>query len=140
MYELMVVGKATGDADSLFKKIEKVVKDAGASSFLSEKLGKKPLAYPIQKQTEAEYFLFTFEVAGEAVKSISESLRLEQEAVLRYLIVVQKAKGKEKKPRKVLEDGGEVEKPVKIKASEKEEVKKPSSKSKKEPGKTTKGK
>ena len=90
-----MVGK-TDNADSLFSKIEKIVKDVQASSLASEKLGKKQLAYPIKKQTEAEYFLFNFEAPGESVRTISESLRLEQEAVLRYLIT----KIKERKSKK----------------------------------------
>lgn len=85
-YELMVVGRLDG-ADSLFTKVEKLVKAANASSVSTQKMGKKVLAYPIAKQTDGEYFLFNFEAPGEAVLAISEGLRLEQEAVLRYMVV-----------------------------------------------------
>src|SRR5579872_5582832 len=90
MYELMVVGKVSS-ADELFKKVEKMIKDANASSVTSVKMGKKTLAFPINKQTEAEYFLFNFEAAGEAISGISDALRLDQEAVLRYMILATKA-------------------------------------------------
>ena len=89
MYELMVIGKAD-DGDSLYDKIEKLIKGANASSLAGQKLGKKTLSYPIKKQTEAEYFVFNFEAPGESIKTISDALRLEQEAVLRYMIVKQK--------------------------------------------------
>lgn len=94
MYELMVIGRAD-DASSLFSKLEKIVKDADASSVSSQKLGKKPLAYPVKKQTEAQYFLLSFEAPPEAVAVISESLKLEQEQILRYLLIkVKERKGK----------------------------------------------
>lgn len=88
-----MVGRVDG-ADSLFTKIEKLVKDANASSVATLKMGKKVLAYPIKKQTDGEYFLFNFEAPGEAILQISEGLRIEQEAVLRYMLL----KMKETKP------------------------------------------
>mgnify|MGYP003394654720 CR=1 FL=1 len=95
MYELMVVGKVEG-ADSLFDRVEKMLKDADASSLKVEKLGKKQLAYAIKKQTEAEYFLFNFEVDSQAISAFSDMLRLDQDSVLRYVIL----KTKISKPRK----------------------------------------
>lgn len=94
MYELMVIGKAE-NGDSVFAKIEKMVKDAQATSINSQKLGKKSLAYPIRKLMEAQYFLLSFEAPPEAVAAISESLKLEQEQILRYLLTrVKERKGK----------------------------------------------
>lgn len=113
MYELMVIGRAE-DADSLFTKIEKMVKDVSASNVTSQKMGKKLLAYPIKKQAEAEYFIFNFEAPGEAVGQISEGLRLEQEAVLRYMIITTKS-AKAKKASKVIQESQE---PEEIKVSE----------------------
>lgn len=86
MYELIVVGKVEG-ADTLFTKVEKLIKDANASSVSVQKMGKKVLAYPIKKQTEAEYFLFNFEAPGESILDITQGLRLEQEQVLRYMML-----------------------------------------------------
>ena len=86
MYELLVIGKA-GDGDAVFSKVEKILKGVKASSVKSKKMAKKALAYPIAKQTEADYLLFNFEAEGGAVKDIGDSLKLEQEDVLRYLII-----------------------------------------------------
>lgn len=95
-YELMVVTRS-GDGDSMLSKIEQMVKDAQAASVNVQKLGKKNLAYPIKKQTEAEFALINFEAEGEAVKVISDGLRLEQESLLRYLITrVKERKAKQK--------------------------------------------
>ena len=86
MYELIVIGK-TGNGDAVFSKVEKIVKDAKATDVKVSKMGKRELAYPIEKQTEADYFLFNFEAEGSAIGDISESLRLEQDDILRYLIL-----------------------------------------------------
>lgn len=87
MYELMVISSGLVDSDQLLSKVEKVLKDAQVSNVISSKLGKRRLAYPIAKQTEAEYLLFNFEAEGDKLATISESLRLEQEDLLRYLII-----------------------------------------------------
>lgn len=89
MYELMVAAKADSAA-KLFEMVEKMLKGANASSVASSKMGKKSLAYPIKKQTEAEYFVFNFEAPPESLVAISDGLRLEQEMVLRYMIVTRK--------------------------------------------------
>ena len=86
-YELTVVASCKLDSDLSFSKVEKVLKGVNACDIAVERLGRKMLAYPIVKQTEGEYFVFNFEAEGEAVKKISEALRLEQEAILRYLII-----------------------------------------------------
>lgn len=91
-YELMVIAKTDG-AGEVGAKVEKALKDFGAGEVKLEKMGKKTLAYPIVKQTEAEYLLFNFEAQGEAVGKIDSMLRLEREAILRYLIIKGKKKG-----------------------------------------------
>jgi ribosomal protein S6 len=82
----MVIAK-TDSSDQVFGKIEKFLKDIDAVSVKAEKLGKKILAYPIAKQTEAEYFLYYFEAEGKDLKALSDKIRLEQETVLRHLLI-----------------------------------------------------
>jgi len=101
-YELMVVTTAVSSTDPILAKIEKSVKEAEASNLKVEKLGKKVLAYPIAKQQEGEYVLFNFEAPPEAIDVISKMLRLEREAILRYLILRESTvdkKVKEEKPK-----------------------------------------
>ncbi len=86
-YELMLVVNSTGDVDPAISRVEKSLKDANATAIKISKLGKKNLAYPIAKQNEGEYVLLNFEAGGEVVGVINKKLRLEQEAVLRYLII-----------------------------------------------------
>lgn len=102
-YELMLV--ATVDrADQLLSRVEKSLKEADASGVRVDRFGKKQLAYSINKQKDAVYFVLNFELAGEAVKSIWDKLRLEQEDLLRYLLLKKETKKfKGKKADKVLE-------------------------------------
>lgn len=109
MYELMVISK-TESASEVFDKIAKFLKDADAQVVKSEKLGKKTLAYPIAKQTEGEYFLYSFEADSQVLKGLSDKIRLEQEAILRHLLI------KATKPRK------ESKRPSFAKASEDKHV------------------
>lgn len=109
-YELMLVVNPTVDIEPVISRVEKSVKDTGAASIKINKLGKKPLSYQIAKQNEGEYILVNFEAPGEAVGAIAKSLRLEQEAILRYLIIKAKASGVSKIS-ETLDTGGEKEPP-----------------------------
>ena len=103
-YELMAVLNPKADTDATAKKIEKFITDAQAQSVKVEKLGRKELAYPIKKQKEADYFLFYFDGSGDGLKGIGDKIRLEQEAVLRYLVIVKKAKEIAQKQKKAKEE------------------------------------
>jgi len=100
-YELMAVINPKADADATAKRIEKFIADAKAQSVKVEKLGRKELAYPIKKQKEADYFLFYFDAEGGGIKGIGDKIRLEQDAVLRYLVIAKKAKEIAQKQKKV---------------------------------------
>src|SRR3990167_9369360 len=91
-YELMAVINPKADVEATAKKIEKFITDAQAQGVKVEKLGRKELAYPIKKQKEADYFLFYFDAEGGSIKAIGDKIRLEQEAVLRYLVIAKKTK------------------------------------------------
>jgi len=84
MYELMVIAKADGADET----VEKHLKDLAVTDSKKQSLGRKQLAYPIKKVTEAEYFLWTFEAEGVAVNQLDNKLRLEQELILRHLLTV----------------------------------------------------
>lgn len=113
LYELMIVAK-TDKGDSLVNRVQKTIKEKDAKDIKVDNLGKKPLAYPIKKQTDAAYFLINFNASGSSIKPLSDMLRLEQEDLLRYLIVKKqekklKAKTKVKAP--ITETGEEKAKP-----------------------------
>ncbi len=91
MYELMLVSKI-GKGEELLSLVEKNLKNASAVDLVVDKLGKKPLAYTIKKQTEAEFIVMNFNVDGAAISDLTDILRLEQENLLRYLLTVRKNK------------------------------------------------
>ncbi len=119
MYELIVVGTVDGAA-ALFDRVEKFLKEANAQNVKSEKMGKKLLAYKIAKQTEGEYFLFNFDADPSEILGLDRKIRLEQEAVLRHLLIKTKTI-KVSKARKVLK--AEVKPVVKEPEAEKTGVK-----------------
>ncbi|MBI2327374.1 30S ribosomal protein S6 [Candidatus Curtissbacteria bacterium] len=96
-YELMVVASVNQDSEMAVSRVEKMLKEAQASDLKLTKLGEKRLAFLIAKQDAGEYFVFNFQASGEAVGKISSALRLEREAILRYLIVKTKISKKVKK-------------------------------------------
>jgi len=85
-YELMLVASAE-KADQLLTRVEKSLKELNATTVKVDRLGKKQLAYPIRKHADAVYFLVDFEISAELIKPISDKLRLEQEDLLRYLLL-----------------------------------------------------
>ena len=85
-YELMIVANPTG-GDALLSRVEKLIKENEKSNLKVDRLGRKKLAYPIKRKTEGEYFVINFEANGDFIKPISDKLRLEQEDLLRYLII-----------------------------------------------------
>src|SRR3989337_3384488 len=107
VYELMAVLNPKADTEATGKKIEKFIEDAKAQNVKVEKLGRKELAYPIKKQKEADYFLFYFDAEGEGIKGIGDKIRLEQEAVLRYLVIKAKAKEIAQKQKKIAQQEDE---------------------------------
>jgi small subunit ribosomal protein S6 len=109
MYEL-IIAATTGGAESLISRVEKFLKEAEALELKINKLGRKQLAYPIRKQTEAEYFVLNFEAEGANLKSITDKLRLEQEDLLRYMVVSAKAFKPSKRKGKKVEEAVKVEK------------------------------
>lgn len=94
-YELMIAA-VNERADQLLGRVEKFIKEANGLNVKIDRLGKKQLAYAIKKQTDATYFLLNFEAEAEAIKPVWDKLRLEQEDLLRYLLL----KKENKKPRK----------------------------------------
>ncbi|KKQ76340.1 MAG: 30S ribosomal protein S6 [Parcubacteria group bacterium GW2011_GWC1_38_6] len=101
LYELMLV-TATEKGDLLVSRVEKSVKEIG-NNLKVDKLGKKPLAYTIKKQTDANYYVLNFKAEGNVVKQLTDKLRLEQEDLLRYLLLKNVEKKASSKKRKVVE-------------------------------------
>lgn len=89
MYELlMMIDPQVKDEEraKLVKKIEKIITDADGKIQDSKELGKKHLAYPVKKKTEAVYHLTNFSASPENSEKIKKKLNIEDK-IMRFLLV-----------------------------------------------------
>jgi small subunit ribosomal protein S6 len=88
-YELTLVVRPdvedTGLA-SLLEKIKGLITTAGGQGIQVEPWGRRHLAYPIKKITEAQYFLIRAQLPAQALRELERNLRLTEE-ILRFLLV-----------------------------------------------------
>ena len=72
---------------AITEKVEGLIKKQGGHLFFSQNMGKKSLAYPIQKQTKGLYTCLDYAGEGEIVSEIEKVMRFD-ETVMRFLTVV----------------------------------------------------
>ena len=88
-YELTLVVRPdvedTGLA-ALLEKIKGLITTAGGQGIQVEPWGRRHLAYPIKKITEAQYFLIRAQLPAQALRELERNLRLTEE-ILRFLLV-----------------------------------------------------
>jgi len=88
-YELTIVVRPdvedTGLA-SLLEKVKGLITTAGGQGIQVEPWGRRHLAYPIKKITEAQYFLIRAQLPAQALRDLERNLRLTEE-ILRFLLV-----------------------------------------------------
>lgn len=88
-YEVMLVVKpllAEDIKDKVVKKIEKMTKQLGGSVEVKELMGKKLLAYPIDKYKEGYYVLSRLELPTEKMSEFKRGLKLMDET-LRFIVI-----------------------------------------------------
>ena len=88
-YELtLVIRPDVEDAGltTLLEKIKGLITSAGGQGIQVEPWGRRHLAYPIKKITEAHYFLIRTQLPAQALRELERNLRL-TEVVLRFLLV-----------------------------------------------------
>jgi small subunit ribosomal protein S6 len=71
---------------ALLEKIKGLITTAGGQGIQVEPWGRRHLAYPIKKITEAQYFLIRAQLPAQALRELERNLRLTEE-VLRFLLV-----------------------------------------------------
>ena len=87
-YEMLVILDATTENQSEeISKIEELLKNLGGIVSKTDTWGKRTLAYPIRKQTEAYYVLFSFELEPAQTFELRRVLGLRAN-VYRQLIIV----------------------------------------------------
>ena len=88
-YEIMFIVSPEGteeDIDKINGQIEGVITAGGGKAEKIEKLGKRRLAYMVNKFREGSYVLFTILADGAIVKEVERRLRV-MDLVIKYLTV-----------------------------------------------------
>jgi small subunit ribosomal protein S6 len=89
VYEVMYIGTpdaADADITKLNDAIEKMIKKEGGSVVKTESMGRRKLAYPINKKTEGHYVLFEIEGSGQEIAELERRMRV-NDTIMRYLTV-----------------------------------------------------
>jgi len=93
-YELALVFKPLSTdeiKDKVIPKIEKYVKEANGTLTLKSTLGKRLLAYPIEKYKEAVYFFYTLDIGGDKLVEFNKFLTFNlSDELLRSLLIDEK--------------------------------------------------
>lgn len=88
-YELMFIVRpdmSEEDQDKLISNLESAVSSSGGRVVNMEKMGKRRLAYTVQKFNDGIYVLLTFEGSGGLVHELERRLRV-SEPVIKFLSV-----------------------------------------------------
>ena len=88
-YEIMFIVSPNAqeeDIDKINGQIESVITAGGGTIEKIEKLGKRRLAYLVQKFREGSYVLFTVQADGAIVREVERRLRV-MDLVIKYLTV-----------------------------------------------------
>jgi small subunit ribosomal protein S6 len=88
-YEIMFIVSPNGtdeDIDKINGQLEGVITTGGGKAEKIEKLGKRRLAYLVNKFREGSYVLFTIQGDGAIIREIERRLRV-MDLVIKYLTV-----------------------------------------------------
>jgi small subunit ribosomal protein S6 len=88
-YEVMYIGTPeTADEDiaRLNEAIQQQIEKEGGTVVKTEAMGRRKLAYPIQKKTEGHYTLFEIEGSGQEIAELERRMRV-NDAIMRFITV-----------------------------------------------------
>ena len=88
-YEIMFIvtpNAAEEEIDKINAQIDNIITTGGGKVHKMEKMGKRRLAYVVDKQREGYYVLLVIEANGDIVKECERRLRV-MDAVIKYLTV-----------------------------------------------------
>ncbi len=72
--------------ESILQKMDGVLEQAGATRLMCSDLGKRKLAYEIEKFQKGHYYVLSFLDDGQVVNELERNLRIE-ESVLRFMTI-----------------------------------------------------
>ena len=70
----------------LLEKFKKLIEDSKGKTVKQEDLGKKELAYPINKKKNGAYFFWEIKVSAEAIRQLDKKLKIDED-IMRHLII-----------------------------------------------------
>lgn len=88
-YEIMFIVKSTLDdaaQKSVAKETQNLITDNKGKVIEFKEMGRKKLAYPINKEVSGFYYLMNVEANAETIKEFDRKLRI-NENILRHLIL-----------------------------------------------------
>lgn len=88
-YEIMFIVKATLDETALgniTKEVQGLINDGNSKVIEFKDMGRKKLAYPINKEISGFYYLINAEASNEVIQEFDRKLRI-NENILRHLIL-----------------------------------------------------
>ncbi len=89
VYEVMFIispNTEESDVETLITQLSDVVTNQGGNVAKIDRMGRRRLAYPIQKFTEGYYAVFTVEGTGSEIAELERRMRV-TDAVIRYITV-----------------------------------------------------
>lgn len=89
VYEVMYIGApetADEDITKLNEAIQQLVEKEGGTVVKTEAMGRRKLAYPIQKKTEGHYTLFEIEGSGQEIAELERRMRV-NDAIIRFVTI-----------------------------------------------------
>ena len=90
-YEVMFIINAGLDeeaADAIVKRVEDLITKNGGTVNNIDRMGKRRLAYEVQKHTDGNYVLVEFAIDPAQIKEIDRVIKI-NEKIIRHLIVKQ---------------------------------------------------
>jgi small subunit ribosomal protein S6 len=72
--------------NKLNEAVGKVVEKEGGKVVKMEDMGRRPLAYPIEKKTEGHYVLFEIEGTGSEIAELERRMRV-NDMIIRYITI-----------------------------------------------------
>jgi len=88
-YEIMFIvnpNVVEDEIDKINSQVEGIITTGGGTVVKIEKMGKRRLAYPVEKFRDGSYVLFTITAKGDVIKETERRLRV-MDAVIKYLTV-----------------------------------------------------
>ena len=88
-YELMYIADPETESEKITQfneSVEKLVTTGGGSIVRLDDIGRRRLAYPINKKREGYYVLFEIEGSGQEIAELERRMRV-NDAIIRYITV-----------------------------------------------------